>query len=157
MVTLQLYTQNEDIKALYNNKTDTGSDSGFDLFLPSDMVFPPRKVIYVNFGLSARNAVIGTESSKPFWLLPRSSISKTPLRMANSVGLIDRDYRGSLIAALENTSDTEYSVAKGTRLIQVAQPDLSSFSVEWVDKPHAETKRGDGGFGSTGLGIKLEH
>lgn len=157
MATLQLYTLNEDIKAMYT-KSDTGSDSGFDLYLPSEMVFPPRKVIYVNFGVSAKNvSFFDPDMSLPFWLLPRSSISKTPLRMANSVGLIDRDYRGNLIAALENTSDTDFIAVKGSRFIQVAQPGLCSFAVEWMDQPHAETKRGDGGFGSTGLGIAMKH
>lgn len=137
------------------DKTNTGRDSGFDLYLPSHMVFPPRKVVYVNFGISAKNVANG--GVLPFWLLPRSSISKTPLRMANSVGLIDCDYRGNLIAALENMSDTDYSVEIGTRLIQIAQPGLQPFQIEWVGKPHEITVRDAGGFGSTGLGIAMKH
>ena len=156
MATLQVYTDNEDIRAMYE-KSNTGSDSGFDLYLPFEMVFPPKKVIYVSFGISVKNKSNSSELSLPFWLLPRSSISKTPLRMANSVGLIDREYRGSLIAALENIGDTDYTVAKGTRLIQVAQPNLESFNIEWLEQPHGTTERGAGGFGSTGLGIEMKH
>lgn len=147
MATLQLYTSNEDIRAMYGS-TNTGRDSGFDLCLPSHMVFPPKKVVYVNFGISAKNSTNG--NVLPFWLLPRSSISKTPLRMANSIGLIDCDYRGNLIAALENMSDTDYSAESGTRLIQVAQPNLQPFHIQWVETPHAITVRNTGGFGSTG-------
>ena len=39
-----------------------------------------------------------------YMLVPRSSISKTPLRMANSIGIIDAGYRGEIMAAVDNIS-----------------------------------------------------
>ena len=39
--------------------------------------------------------------------MPRSSISKTPLRMSNSVGLIDGGYRGEIMASVDNISDDD--------------------------------------------------
>ena len=126
----------------YDGKSGTAGSSGFDLFLPEDTTFPAGKTLFVDFKISA---ACGTG----FWLVPRSSISKGPLRMANSVGLIDPNYRGNLIAALTNTSSEDFTVAKGTRLVQIVKPDLCPFEIEWVESLD-ETSRGAGGFGSTG-------
>ena len=127
----------------YAARTSTGKSSGYDLFLPEDIVFPAKKVTFVDFGIKAT-----TENGHGYWLLPRSSLSKTPLRLANSVGLIDGDYRGNLIAALENTSDTDFVVPRGTRLVQIALASLAPFAVTFGSLD--ETARGGGGFGSTG-------
>jgi dUTP pyrophosphatase len=148
--TLQVHTTDSSIRALYTQGCDTGQNSGFDLCLPSEFTFPPHKTVWVNFLITARNLTDMHEPSG-FWLLPRSSISKTPLRMANSIGLIDADYRGCLIAALENTGDTAYTAPKGARLVQVAQADLKPFRVEWTEVQHSPTLRGMSGFGSSGF------
>lgn len=132
------------VVSLYAGKNDTDGNSGYDLYLPAETVFPPGRVVYVNFGVSAK----ATDGSG-YWLLPRSSLSKTPLRLANSVGLIDPTYRGCLIAALENTSDTEVRIPAGTRLVQIALPSLRPFRVAVVSALD-ETERASGGFGSTG-------
>ena len=137
-------SQFPDIRNLYASQSDTNSNSGFDLYLPEMTVFPPGKVTYVDFGLQMM-----TSEGTGFFLLPRSSISKTPLRLANSVGLIDPTYRGNLMAALENTSSGEITIHAGTRLMQVCLPSLKPFRVEWADYLPA-TARGAGGFGSTG-------
>jgi dUTP pyrophosphatase len=128
----------------YNGKNDTNGNSGFDLYLPQDTTFPAGKVTFVDFGIAAK-----TIDGSGFWVLPRSSLSKTPLRLANSMGLIDPSYRGNIIGALHNTSDTDYVVEKGTRLLQICIPVLMPFTVKWVDKLD-DTERGSGGFGSTG-------
>jgi len=128
----------------YEERNTTGADSGFDLHLPDDMFFPSETTVCVRFGVAAK-----TVSGSGFWLLPRSSISKTPLRFANSIGLIDPDYRGSLIAAIWNPTKEAYFLKKGTRISQVCLPSLMPFRVEWVDSLN-ETARGSGGFGSTG-------
>jgi dUTP pyrophosphatase len=128
----------------YKGKNDTNGNSGFDLYLPEDTVFPAGEVTFVDFGIAAK-----TEGGSGFWVLPRSSLSKTPLRLANSIGLIDPSYRGNLIGAFDNTSNTDYTVEKGTRLLQMCLPILMPFTVEWVDKLD-DTSRGTGGFGSTG-------
>ena len=83
------------------------------------------------------------------WLLPRSSLSKTPLRMANSVGLIDASYRGTIRAAVDHRGDTPYTVRRGDRLFQLAAPSLCPLECMITDTlPPSE--RGEGGFGSTG-------
>lgn len=87
---------------------------------------------------------------RAFWLLPRSSISKTPLRMANSVGLIDAGYRGTLLGATDFQQD--FRVAAGDRYYQIVAADLLPWvQIHLVDEiPGGPTLRGEGGFGSTG-------
>ena len=129
----------------YKDGANTGMNSGFDLFVPEDTIFPAKKVTFLDHQIK----MTPVEGACGFWLMPRSSISKTPLRLANSMGLIDSTYRGNLIAALENTGDTEYFVSKGTRLMQVCLSNLHPFTMnKAMNLP--DTDRGAGGFGSTG-------
>ena len=101
-----------------------------------------------------------------FYLYPRSSISKTRMRLANSVGIIDAGYRGDLIAAVDTIgifgstdiwhiwNETLAPVKKYDRYFQVCAPDLSPFLVHLVETEQelsAPTERGTGGFGSTGV------
>ena len=101
-----------------------------------------------------------------FYLYPRSSISKTRMRLANSVGIIDAGYRGDLIAAVDTIGffgstdiwhiwkETLSPIKKYDRYFQVCAPDLTPFLVHIVDAEHElspPTNRGHGGFGSTGV------
>ena len=101
-----------------------------------------------------------------FYLYPRSSISKTRMRLANSVGIIDAGYRGDLIAAVDTIGlfgstdiwhvwkETLSPIKKNDRYFQVCAPDLSPFLVHIVPTEAglgSPTARGTGGFGSTGV------
>lgn len=101
-----------------------------------------------------------------FYLYPRSSISKTRMRLANSVGIIDAGYRGDLIAAVDTIGffgstdiwhiwkETLSPINKYDRYFQVCAPDLSPFLIHIVDAEQdlsPPTDRGSGGFGSTGV------
>ena len=101
-----------------------------------------------------------------FYLYPRSSISKTRMRLANSVGIIDAGYRGDIIAAVDTIGlfgsndiwhvwkETLSPIKKYDRYFQLCAPDLSPFLVHIVDTEAelgAPTIRGQGGFGSTGV------
>ena len=81
--------------------------------------------------------------------MPRSSLSKTPLRLANSVGLIDAGYRGEIMAAVDNIKDFAYEVEIGQRLFQIVAMDGSAIHFE-LGAHLSETNRGTDGFGSTG-------
>lgn len=83
----------------------------------------------------------------------RSGVAtKRGLRPANCVGVIDSDYRGEIIVALHNDMDKCETVYDGDRIAQlVIIPYLSADFVE-VDELD-DTKRGDGGFGSTGTNV----
>ena len=83
-------------------------------------------------------------------LFPRSNISKTPLRMANSVGVIDSGFTGEIQVPLYNTSEVEIvDRCKHERIAQLVVVPLADVSIELVDELE-ETERGIGGFGSTG-------
>lgn len=83
-------------------------------------------------------------------LCPRSSISKTPLRMANSVGVIDSGFTGEIKVPLYNTSEVEIrDIEQYDKIAQLVIVPCMSFELEPVDELD-DTERGDGGFGSTG-------
>jgi dUTP pyrophosphatase len=141
--------ENEYIKQMYENHgTYHNGDSGLDLFVVSDTTIDAGKTEIVDLGIRCR--LMSVENKYYSYLMyARSSISKTPLRLANGVGLIDQGYLGSLKMALHNTGITEYKIKKGERYVQLARPDLGAVEIEIVDNL-GETSRKSGGFGSTG-------
>lgn len=128
------------------NKEGHAGDSGINIIFPEDLEISPRKVTFVKLGVAAAMQKMGAPSS--YFLMPRSSIAKTPLILANSIGLIDAGYRGELIAAVRNLSDVPFFVEKGTSLFQVVAPNTKPIKVAISDELSA-TSRGAGGFGST--------
>ena len=145
--------------SFYKNEYDRGdTNAGFDLHA-TDAVHVEQSPEFISFGIVVRllkvepmprgtsNEYLKTDSH--FWLLPRSSIYKTGLMMGNSVGVIDKSYRGLLMAPVWSmTGDT--TVERGDRLFQIVAPDMGWIrNVRLVDSLPS-TERGDGGFGSTG-------
>ena len=102
-----------------------------------------------------------TDEGEPcgYYLYPRSSIFKTPFRMANSIGIIDSGYRGNIKVPLDlivskinmrnmldgDTVHTSY----GERMFQICAGNLEKINIELVDEL-PDTQRGSNGFGSTG-------
>lgn len=144
----------EGVHEKYNSqKISITQDSGFDVFSKEDIVVEPFKVSFIKTGISASSFYTDSSlknCSLPYWLLPRSSISKTPLMMANSVGVIDSGYRGELMCAVRNMSNESYTVTRGTRLFQIVSNDMMPFKEVYFVENLDETERGSGGFGSTG-------
>ena len=164
-------------------------DAGFDLFTPLQKEDPVEVELYgevvrcfgpgwVDDDLKKINPVnkidfkvkcsakMHSFSSNSFYtgyfLFPRSSISKTPLRLANSLGIIDSGYRGNLMGMFDvvnidneeksEYNDADYYVKKYDKLVQICAPNLCPIFVEIVDTLEElgeETERGEGGFGST--------
>jgi dUTP pyrophosphatase len=90
-----------------------------------------------------------------FYIYPRSSLSKTQLRLANNTGIIDAGYRGNLIGMFDviNNNNNNYLVEPYTRLLQICAPSLEPIFVQLVnniDDLGSSTLRNEGGFGSTG-------
>ena len=119
-------------------------DSGLDLYILENQIFKPGETNKIKLGISCE-----AKNNKSYFLFPRSSISKTPLRMANSIGLIDAGYRGEIMAVCDNIKDFEFKINKGDWLFQLVSSALSAINFKIVDKL-SETDRGSGGFGSTG-------
>jgi len=132
-------------------------NAGFDLFFPEECVFSSSDSKFVSMCIKCEMRIFDNNTGqwKPtgYYSYPRSSISKTPLMLANSVGIIDSGYRGPIIGAFRNISckPEPYVVEKYSRLLQICAPDLRPIMVELVGENFFETtERGDGGFGSTG-------
>ena len=119
-------------------------DAGLDLFIPEDIHFVPGETKPIHLHIACES-----EGNQPYLLIPRSSISGTPLRMSNSIGLIDGGYRGEIMAYCDNIKDKAYTVKRGQRLFQLVTLDGSTLEFEIVDELSQST-RGEGGFGSTG-------
>ena len=152
LITMHLHIQPETITTdqfYTNHSTFHEGDSGLDLFFTDPVLIEPNETVFINLGIKCEAFYDKTkERNVSYYLYPRSSIAKTPLRMANSVGIIDAGYRGSLIAAVHNTSDTEYTIERGQRLFQLCSPTLEPITYEIVNTL-SYTSRGEGGFGST--------
>lgn len=139
---LKCLRNNED---LYEKRQNLSSDSGLDLFFPEDITIPANRF---NFKLGLGVSVEKLGETSGYYLYPRSSIVKTPLILCNSVGIIDFGYRGEICAFVNNFSDKEFQVKRGTSLFQLCNPDLKPISFKLCDDL-SSTERKDGGFGST--------
>ena len=160
MRTLYLYVEDNNLRNIYDhaiqehNTSVEGSafsafaDSGFDLFLPRDhsLTVGVSKINY-----EVRSAMYENGIPCAFCLYPRSSLYKSSLRMTNSVGIIDRGYRGDLASVFDVLEPVNLKGEQ--RLVQVCSPDLVPFTVKLVEQPEdlGITERGTGGFGSTGV------
>ena len=134
-------------------------DSGIDLFCPEKSIISGRHTGKVNHCIKTAMEFIDTidkNSGIPvgYYLYPRSSTGiKTPLRLANSVGIIDSGYRGHIIAAFDNWQDVNFTIEPYQRLAQLCPPNLTyPVYVRMVEKEEdlGVTVRGGRGFGSTG-------
>ena len=82
---------------------------------------------------------------------PRSGLAaKNGITILNSPGTVDSDYRGEISAMLINHSKVNFEIERGMRIAQMIIAPVVQFNLiktETLD----ETKRGAGGFGSTGI------
>jgi dUTP pyrophosphatase len=158
---LEILPLSESVQPFYPLATYNRSEenAGFDVYCAAD-VSVQRTVEFIPLGIVARllkvepmphggsNDVLKTDSH--FWLAPRSSIYKSGLVMANSVGVIDKSYRGELKAPVWSmTGDS--AVRTGERWFQIVAPDMGWIRHVRVVDSLPETQRGSGGFGSTGV------
>jgi dUTP pyrophosphatase len=144
--TLNILPTTNEAAEYYKTKDLSTENAGFDLFVPEEVVFAPGDSMRVKASMTDV-----LESTYHYWMPPRSSISKTGLMMLNSIGVIDKGYRGELMAFLWNTTDAPVTVKKGERLVQIVAPDMGAIQKVIVVDSLDSTSRGDGGFGSTGL------
>jgi dUTP pyrophosphatase len=168
----------------HNNKIVSNNeyiDAGFDLFAPGNEGL--EKEVYGDalrfFGVGWSDASpvnkldlkvicsakMYTDTGKSFntgyYMHPRSSLSKTQLRLANSTGIIDAGYRGHLMGMFDivniqpnsRNDECDFYGNKFDRYLQICAPGLVPILVEIVNNINelgGETERGSGGFGSTG-------
>ena len=121
----------------YNDGCNICIDAGIDIFTP------------VSLEINAFG----------FYMYPRSSTgSNTPLRLANSVGIIDSGYRGHLVGVFDNIKQNTYNITQYQRLLQICAPNITYpiypilvFNINMLECYIDSNARGDRGFGSTGV------
>ena len=123
----------------------TDGSAGIDFYMPCDETVPPIGVVKISLGVA-----VEVPQGHVLLLVPRSSTGiKTPLRIPNSIGVIDSDYRGEICALFENCSNNIFRINKGDRLLQGILLETPRVTIQEVEQL-SETERGEGGFGSTG-------
>jgi len=130
-------------------------DSGIDLITIDDIIpgIEPFSVETIDFQIQCEMIDLETNNFTSYYLVPRSSISKTNLIMTNSIGIIDAGYRGNIMAKVRNMSLNTENIKKNTCLFQIISPDLKPIKVNIVDELSITT-RDDGGFGSTNINLR---
>lgn len=116
--------------------------AGFDLCATKTMVLTSVvKMMDLDIAIELPKNHVGL-------LVCRSSMAKKGIAIANAVGVIDSDYRGTIKAPLLSSACGGTLVQKGERLLQLLVMPVNQVSLEVVDEL-SETERGEGGFGST--------
>lgn len=121
--------------------------AGWDLYALEESVVPFRKSVKLRTGL--RVAIpVGYEGQ----VRARSSLGSKGLILPHSIGTIDADYRGELFVLMTWIGEGEsYTVKAGERIAQLLISPIPEVSFKEVTIAQlGDTKRGDGGFGSTG-------
>lgn len=121
--------------------------AGADLYAlcDEDILFLPGETKFVHTGLSME-----IPEGYAGLIYARSGLAcKRGLAPANKVGVVDSDYRGEVMVALHNHSDSVQKISAGERIAQlVVTPFLKAEFFE--SEALSDTVRGEGGFGSTG-------
>ena len=121
--------------------------AGADLYAlaEEEIVFQPGETKFVRTGLAME-----IPEGYAGLIYARSGLAcKRGLAPANKVGVVDADYRGEVMVALHNHSNTVQKISAGERIAQlVVAPFLKASFTE--AETLNETVRGTGGFGSTG-------
>jgi dUTP pyrophosphatase len=140
-------------KPTYGTNQAAGADlyanlvpKGGNLIAGEILLLPPGERILVQTGVSIELPA-GLEAQ----VRPRSGLAlKNGITVLNTPGTIDADYRGDIGVILYNSSKEAFGIKHGDRIAQlVISPVVQGFFVEKAEL--RDTKRGAGGFGSTGV------
>ena len=126
----------------YKNAINNG-DVGLDIPMQRSILIPAgSKSFKIDLGFKA-------SPTHGYMLVPRSSISKTTIRLANSIGIIDKKYRGNVMVMVDNIGNSDVLFPDGCCYFQIVAFDgnLPKYQIEDILDV---TERGAGGFGSTG-------
>jgi len=157
-MSLYIYTPNLHLRRMLFDTVNEWchSDSGFDV--PMEAVEISGDTMLHTFDLQIKVAAQDGDTVLPILLLPRSSLSASPFRLANSVGLIDSGYRGNVKAKVDillQHAVFPYFVPSQMRYFQLCRNTFMPWNdvhiVQFENElPLARDNRGTGGFGSTG-------
>jgi len=140
------------IKRLSKNiplpKYETEGSSGMDLTANVNKVIEiqPGKSEIIPTGLA-----LSIPKNYEIQIRPRSGLAaKNQISVLNTPGTIDEDYRGEIKVILINLGEKKFKIEKGLRIAQMVLCPVIKAELEEADELD-ETKRGSGGFGSTGI------
>ena len=130
---------------LPERKTDGSVGYDISACIDHEITIRPGETHMIGSGL-----VIALEHGYAAFLYARSGLGiKQGIVPGNCVGVIDSDYRGEVIVGLKNTSSVPFTVRNSDRIAQMVIAECALPEIIPVDDL-PETKRGAGGFGSTG-------
>ena len=140
------------IKRLSKNitlpKYETDGSSGMDLAanIENEIDLEPGKTAIIPTGLA-----VSIPKKFEIQIRPRSGLAaKNQISVLNTPGTIDSDYRGELKVILINLGKENFKIEKGLRIAQMVLCPVVRATLKEVDILE-ETRRGAGGFGSTGV------
>lgn len=140
-VSIQLLTDTAKVPT-YAHDTDACAD----IYADETITIKPGETVLVSTGIA-----FAIEYGYVVHIYPRSSVgAKTPLRLANSVGVIDAGYRDEIKVIYTNIGTEDYTINQGDRIAQMsidAAP-MARFGI--VDDVKAIGEDREGGIGSTG-------
>ena len=129
-------------------KYETNGSSGMDLAanIENEIDLAPGKTAIIPTGLA-----ISIPKNFEIQIRPRSGLAaKNQISVLNTPGTIDSDYRGELKVILINLGKENFKIEKGLRIAQMVLCPVVRATLKEVDILE-ETRRGAGGFGSTGV------
>lgn len=154
---IQAVVVDERVRAYGLPESQTVESAGYDLRAfptmtdgtPLDqIILAPGMQVMVSTGLRVW-------INKPGWagfMFARSGSGSKGLVLGNGTGVIDSDYQGPLKMCLWNRSNEDIVINAGDRVAQMTiMPVLTGYQLQIVDEFQAETERGQGGFGHTGV------
>ena len=135
-------------KDLYRLEKATKGSAGFDLLasINNPLKIGAGKSLLVPCGFSLQ-----MPNNFEAQVRPRSGLAlKNSLTVLNTPGTIDSDYRGEICVILINHGQMSFKISRGMRIAQIIFKEIPEVNLVEVDELD-NTKRGSGGFGSTGV------
>ncbi len=121
--------------------------AGYDLYSPSNVILPPKQNVLIWTDIAVCIPCARNLTAFYGQIIGRSSLSMNGIFVMP--GVIDADYRGNIGIHLFNLTDQFYFIRKGDRIAQLIIHCI--LNCIWVETAKiTQTKRGNGGFGSTG-------
>jgi dUTP pyrophosphatase len=146
---LNIKKLHEDIDNVHMPRYGSEYSAGLDISSYIDIEVQPnsRKLIPTGISISWEG-----ENATKYYLrvAPRSGLSVKHC-IDIGAGVIDYDYRGEIFICFINNNKVPYSIKKGDRIAQLILTKIETFDEIEEVFDHYETKRGCGGFGSTGI------
>ena len=119
----------------------TSGSAGYDFYAPDKIIVPAHGACQFKTGIIA-----DIELGSVLLLFPRSGLGMKGIRIANTAGVIDSDYKLEIHCKLVNDSDNDIVIEKNDRYMQGI---FVSFGIVEDDEPVKAERTG--GMGSTGV------